>query len=131
MFFLKLLKFTLLALFVIVVIDVGLYILSFYDIIFINTPHFFNSYFTEDIPRTIPTDLYNNIMELIPYKNIVDTPINGIDVTDEGYLNLLLTDSNIEITLVREDGKFVYAIRVDDVLYTVERDLFLFLLYIL
>ena len=131
MFLIKLLKYSFIAVYVIVVsvIVVGILIYIFYEEINISIALFCN--FTDETSRIISNALYNDILDLVDLQNIVVEPLNGFDVTDEEYLNLLLTDSIVEITSAIVNGMPVYAIKVDGVLYTVDEDLFLFLIYIL
>ena len=75
---------------------------------------------------------FNHIYVLQDLKILVGVPINGFDVIDKEYLNLLLTGSNnVDITSIRLHGVRIYAIRDEGVLYTIENNLnyFLFLLY--
>ena len=73
-------------------------------------------------------------MELVELQDIVGVPAQGFNVTDEIILNTLLTNSNsriIEIGSITLNEVKVYAIIVDDVLFTVKKELFLFLIYTL
>lgn len=101
------------------VINLGLAIYTFYDQII---------YLNEQIPWTTSNVLYNNYLVLEDLNFIVGVPINGFDIIDKEYLNFLFTESNdVDITSIRLHGVRIYTIRVDAVLYTVEKNLNLFL----
>lgn len=71
-------------------------------------------------------------MELLELQDIVWVPAQGFNVTDEIFLNTLLTDSGlINIGSITLNEVKVYAITIDDDLFTVKKDLFLFLIYTL
>jgi hypothetical protein len=71
-------------------------------------------------------------MELNELQDIVGMPAQGFNVTDEIFLNTLLTDSKIiEIGSITLNEVKVYAIIVGDDLFTIKKDLFHFLIYTL
>jgi hypothetical protein len=87
-------------------------------------------YLNDQIPLITSNILYNNYIVLQDLKNLVGVgvPINGFDIIDKEYLNLLFTGSNdVDITSIRLHGVRVYAIRVNALLFTVENNLNLFL----